>query len=139
MLEASRILAQARIEAQERHLEVSRARLLKIVSTKLRTTMVGSLSAVERRFGVLWGQGKDVAELSESERVWREVWYLLREEILDLGNGQLRAIEKEMPQYQIDWKRYRSEFRLEEEHDSESHQVSGQGGREDPGPGSGKA
>jgi hypothetical protein len=138
MAQASLVLAEARKDAQERHLEISRARLLRIVTKKLRTTMVGAMSAVEKRLGVLWGQGKPAEELSESELAWREVWYLLREEILDLGNGQLRAIEKEMPQYQVDWKRYRSEFRLvedEERNGTESNQVHGEGGGEEPGAG----
>jgi hypothetical protein len=42
----------------ERYAEQSRERLRRNTETKIRTTMIGSLSIVEQKLGRLWGQGK---------------------------------------------------------------------------------
>ena len=85
-----------------------RRRLARIVATKHRTTLIGSLSRFEECFGALWGHGLDETELTETQRMWREVWQRCRTGVLDNGNQQLRALEKELEQYEVEWLRYRA-------------------------------
>lgn len=83
----------------------SKERLLKICTTKIRTTMIGALESIEKRlsqyYNVEEGQ-KPTNEQLAIKRLYDE----MRQEILDKGNHQIRNIEKEFEQYEIDWKRY---------------------------------
>ena len=81
----------------------SRERLDKIVKTKMTTLMIGSLDAIEKAFGELWNDG---APVNESERQCQKEWLLLRQTILDLGNKQIRAMQKEIQQYDVEWNKY---------------------------------
>lgn len=74
----------------------SRDRLAKIITTKIRTTMIGALETVEKTFGFLWDQSPEMRELYEKAR----------NEILDRGNNQIRNITTELEQYDIEWLRY---------------------------------
>lgn len=71
-------------------------RLKKAVATRLRTTMIGSISAVEEVFGFLWGHGRPEAGLTEREREMDVLREELRTRILNLGNGQLRSLISEI-------------------------------------------
>ena len=99
-------------QSQERLKEQSRQRLLKIISTKMRTAFIGALSAFEVRFGELWGHGKDVSELTREQKARRQMWEEARQNILNNGNGQLRALELELALYEILWKRYQTTLSL---------------------------
>lgn len=81
--------------------EQSKKRLLKAVETKMRTTFIGAISAIEEELGALWGHGKN--KLTEEEEEFKRIWERLRSHILDTGNSQLRAIVKEINQYNIAW------------------------------------
>ena len=89
-------------ESEEKYRLNSRKRLLTNVSTKFKTTMIGSLAAFEKRFGHIW----------ESDPAWRRIWEEVRTEILDLGNKNLRAAEQEISEYTVSWNRYQTEFRI---------------------------
>lgn len=65
-------------------------RLKQNAETRIRTTMIGSISAVEEIFGFLWGQGKQSA-LTDQESIMDQLRDELRTAILNLGNGQIRA------------------------------------------------
>jgi hypothetical protein len=71
----------------------SRERLLKIVKKKIQTAMIGALDAIERHL-------KDYPEIAE------KVYNDMRKDILDKGNAQIRNIEAEFEQYEINWLRY---------------------------------
>lgn len=96
------------IVAKDRLKEQSKQRLMKIISTKHRTTLIGSLSRFEEFIGkMLWGHGKPDDELTPEQLQWKEMWLQCRTEILNNGNNQLRALEKEIVQYDVEWLRYR--------------------------------
>src|SRR5688572_18077035 len=87
--------------SQMRFAEESRKRLGKIIATKITTTFIGSLAAFEKAFGFLWGQGKRDAERTEEERQFFNIWESVRTEVLNNGNGQLRAIQNELQNHNI--------------------------------------
>lgn len=58
----------------------------------IRTTMIGSIARIEKVFGPFWGFGKDPEERTEKQDRIYSLFKELREEILDLGNEQIRKI-----------------------------------------------
>jgi hypothetical protein len=90
--------------------ETAKRRFAKILETKLKTTMIGSISAFEKLFGSLWGNGKDIRELNQSELKWYELWQNVRTTILNNGNNQLRALMEELQQYTLEWNKYQTSF-----------------------------
>ena len=85
--------------------EVSKDSLLKISKKKIQTTMIGALSTVEKHFGFLWGHESPDALTPEQEHM-KELYDLVRSEILDRGNNQGRNLETEFMNYDITWLRY---------------------------------
>ena len=85
--------------------EISKDRLLKISKKKIQTTMIGALSTVEKHFGFLWGHESPDALTPEQEHM-KELYDLVRSEILDRGNNQGRNLETEFMNYDITWLRY---------------------------------
>ena len=75
------------------------------VSTRIRTTFIGSVDILENRL-------KDI--LSEEEFI------ALRKAILDLGNNQIREMEKELTYYQVDFSE--SRFYIEDKNGGNSVQ-----------------
>jgi hypothetical protein len=93
----------AREEAsKKKYLEDSKQRLLKIITTKMRTIMIGSIDSIEKN---LCKPYED--ENSDEARMIRDIFLRIRQEILDKGNTQIRNIETEFQQYLIEWLRYR--------------------------------
>lgn len=58
----------------------------------IRTTMIGSIARIEKVFGQFWGFGKEPEERTEKQDRVYSLFKELREEILDLGNEQIRKI-----------------------------------------------
>ena len=103
-------------EAKEnKYKEKSKKRLSNIVTTKMKTSFIGAISACENNMGFLWGHGKKEEELDENETAMREVWETIRAEILDNGNGQLRSAMNEINNYSISWNRYHVDLNIETE------------------------
>ena len=88
-----------RKESEDNYNNKSKQRLNKIVETKIRTSFIGALSAFENEFSDF------LADPSIKER-----WNRVRNKILDNGNGQIRAVRKELEQYNIHWKRNELKF-----------------------------
>jgi hypothetical protein len=108
------------IAAGENYKFQSKRRLQKVVETKINTTMIGAISAMEQKFGFLWGQGKPTSQLTDSERDMMDLKDELRTEILNNGNNQKRAAVAEINQYEVEWKRHHMEMHVQErEHPEE--------------------
>jgi hypothetical protein len=84
--------------------------LIKNITKKIQTVMIGSLASIEDNLGHLWGHGTPDEYLSETELEIREKWFDARERILDLGNDKKKAAEYEIGQYTVSWNRYHTEF-----------------------------
>lgn len=91
---------------QERAEANARRKLEGVIQKKCQTTMIGALARFEERFGHLWAHGTPEKDLSEEERTWRETWDLVRTEVLNNGNNQLRAIKEELGQYSVSYNGY---------------------------------
>ena len=90
---------------EEIYKQKSKERLLKNCKKKIQTTMIGSLSSIEEHLGHLWGH-KTSDQLTEEQEQLRQVYEELRSEILDKGNTQMRNVDAEISQYDINWNRY---------------------------------
>jgi len=83
----------------------SKERLKKIARKKIQTTMIGALDTIEKHLGFLWGPDED-GELSNEARQLKEIYNRVRQEILDRGNGQIRNLDTELEQYDVEWLRF---------------------------------
>lgn len=99
-----------REKSRERLKSASRERLLRIIETKIRTTMIGALAAVEESIGrELWGHGRPRCDCTPEQLRWRDVWEnVVRPAILNNGNNQLRAMQAEVALYEIIWTGYQN-------------------------------
>lgn len=79
-------------------------RLSEIARRKIETTMIGSLASIEKHFGFLWGHG-EYTLTKEQERM-KETYEVLRAEILDKGNAQIRHIESDINNFDIKTNRF---------------------------------
>lgn len=61
-----------------------------ILTKRFQTTMIGALFAFEETFGHLWGQNKHENHLTNEELDFLDKWDLVRNQILNNGNNQLR-------------------------------------------------
>jgi hypothetical protein len=98
-------------DKEVRYNESSKDRLSKVSKKKIQTTMIGALSSIEAHFGFLWGQDNSEEltprqELTPEQEHMKEVYELVRSEILDRGNNQVRNLEAELTQYDVKWNRY---------------------------------
>lgn len=89
----------------DRQKEASKERLLRVSKKKIQTTMIGALSSVEKHLGFLWGH-ESSEPLTPEQKHLKEVYELVRSEILDRGNNQARNLETEFSSYDIKWLKY---------------------------------
>lgn len=87
---------------EDRQKELSRERLFEAAKKKIQTTMIGSLSSMEKHFGFLW----DVDNPNVEQQKLKEFFEDMRSEILDRGNTQIRNLENEFLNYEVIWKKY---------------------------------
>lgn len=92
------------IKRYSKYKEDSRERLSSNVKKKVQTTMIGAISSIEEHFGFLWD-----SDTQEAEQM-RQLFFRLRSEILDKGNYQIRNIDAELAQYDVEWLRFRLEM-----------------------------
>jgi hypothetical protein len=90
----------------QRSKDASYDSLLKFTKKKVQTTMIGSLSDIESFFGFLWGFGEPELQLSEEQKHMKEIFEEVRAKILDRGNTQMRELEIEFVNYEINRKKY---------------------------------
>ncbi len=100
--------------SKDKYKHDSHERLNKIGKKKIQTTMVGALSVIEKHFGFLWGHDKSDS-LTEEEKCMRELFELVRAEIFDNGNTQMRNFATELEQYDIEWLRYHMDLLVKPE------------------------
>jgi hypothetical protein len=101
---ATNIRKDAETQGKARYAEQSKIRLTKVMTTKIKTTMIGALASIENHFGFLW-EPRD-GQNSVEQIQMREIFEKLREEILNNGNNQIRNATSELQQYNVEWLRY---------------------------------
>jgi hypothetical protein len=92
--------------------KLSRNRLEEILSTHIKTVMIGALSDFEKTFGELWGHGLSEDKLNENEIHVRELWNEVRTSILDRGNNKIKHMRSELSRHDIKWNRYITKFKV---------------------------
>jgi hypothetical protein len=80
----------------------SKERLKKIATKKVQTTMIGALDSIEKHLGFLWEENSEL----------RETYEIVRQEILDRGNDQIRNLMSELDMYDIEWLRYNLQLKV---------------------------
>lgn len=85
---------------EEKH---SKEKLTKDTIKKIKTTMIGAIASIEEHF-----------EMYFEDENFREIFEELREEILDKGNKQIRALELELKQYSVKWNRHEYQLPVRE-------------------------
>lgn len=76
----------------------SKRLLLSDASQKIKTTMIGSLDAVEKAFH---------SYLSDADPVFLEQFREARKRILDLGNDQILKFKEDLENYEVECKSYK--------------------------------
>lgn len=87
---------------EDRHKAMSYDSLKERMANRIRTTMIGAISSIEEYFGFLWGH--DEENPTKSQKDLKRVFEDLRKEILDKGNNQLRSIDSDLCNYDINKK-----------------------------------
>lgn len=86
----------------------NRDRFKNICKKKFQTCFIFPLAEFENVFGEkLIGSGLREDELTEEQKFNRVMWNQLRKNILDKGNGQLRAFLSEIELYSIEYVGYK--------------------------------
>jgi hypothetical protein len=98
---------------QEKYESDSKERLSKILRKKVITTMIGSLSSIEKHFGFLWEGDPD--SLTPEQKTMYDIYQKTREEILDKGNTQAKNVDAELSQYEVKWLRYTNNIPVKKE------------------------
>lgn len=123
-----RLVDRRRAQQQEdrlRSLELDRAALSEAVSSRIRTTMIGSIAAIEEELGFLWGQGGVPAGLDVVEAdvlvglagLFDAARERLRTRILNLGNHHRRSAEAEIDRLDVAPRLYGYEFEFQNRKD----------------------
>lgn len=70
--------------------------LIEHIQKSCKTIFVGAISKIEKHFGSLWSEDKDLDEsqMTEDQKKWYNIFMNAREEIFDQGNKQLNKIVK---------------------------------------------
>lgn len=72
--------------------------------TYITTTMIGAIEAVEKGFGFLW------AGDSEDAKFMQKRFVEVRKSILDKGNKQIKSIDSDINEYEVDTMRFVTNF-----------------------------
>lgn len=83
----------------------SKELLKKNMTTKIKTTMIGSISIIEDRLTKLWGNLE-----SDLEREIFEAFQSARSEILKKGHKQMENACVEIDTFEVNWLRYQTKI-----------------------------
>lgn len=88
---------------------------IQIAEKRIETTMIGALSRFENIFGYLWGHHKNHNEqLTDKEVYFDNLWQDVRNNILNHGNQQIRAMNNDMNKHSTQTPlKYNYKFRLD--------------------------
>lgn len=95
-----RLVKEVEAQRKAKYKADSKDRLKKIARKKIQTTMIGALATIEENLGFLWD-----GDSSQAKKL-KELYNNIRQEILDRGNDQIRKLDTEIDQYDIEWLRF---------------------------------
>lgn len=85
--------------------QMAKQKLVDSMRKKIQTTMIGALASIEKFFGPSWGHDLEGGLTPKQEKM-KELYDELRSEILDKGNVQIRAMEAEINNYEVNSVKY---------------------------------
>lgn len=107
----SRAASQSIRYTDEKLKDSSKKKLRKVMETKMKTLMIGAIAKIESFFGEkVWGFNLSEDECSNEQLDNELIWEQLRDEILNLGNKQIRAAMSELDLYDVVWTGYKYQF-----------------------------
>lgn len=113
-----RQVREAKEKSNTKYKENSKSRLKTLVEKKFTTVIIGALAKFEERFGEIWGHGEYEEDMTESQKKQGEMWEMVRTDILNNGNAQMRAAMNEIDQYTMTWDRYQTDFIIRNQGDN---------------------
>lgn len=84
-----------RVESQ---FDANKNRLRQSVVTRLKTSFIFAIAEIEDKFGHLWNPDSQDDEV-EGPEYYKSLFLELRKRVLDNGNAQIRAFEKDLEGY----------------------------------------
>lgn len=87
----------------------SKERLYQAITKRIKTSFIGALDSVESHMSPLW-ESEDGKPLTEAQKEIREMFMMIRSEILDKGNNQIREMKNDLDVYEVQFKSYRLEL-----------------------------
>ena len=105
---------ESRVRDSDNKKKNSKEKLRLNLEKKIRTTMIGLIDKIEKYFGEDWGHGLKEEECSDNQLDKYEIWQQCRQEMLDLGNKQIRASSSELDLYDVEFKGYQYHFNARE-------------------------
>lgn len=79
--------------------------LTESIRRRITTTMIGSIDAVEKKFGFLWSD-----QNTQDAKFMQKLFLEVRKTILDNGNAQLKAAQEEIAGYEVEQSNYYTVF-----------------------------
>ena len=92
-------------------------KLKNVIEKKIKTIMIGAVYAIEQEFGLEWDKAnREYVKTNNQHNISNELVEAIqqiRDDILDLGNDQLRALKNEIDEYfDVKPRIYHTEFRV---------------------------
>ena len=103
---------QRKLYDKESSKESARNRLKTMLKKKMTTILVGCVARIEEEMGNLWAHGVYSQDKTDAELDLTVVWKMCRDKMFDLGNAQIRAMEKELNGYAVEVLREHTQFRV---------------------------
>lgn len=79
--------------------------LKSLMQNRIKTTMVGAISSIEKYLGFLFAQNEE-RELTPEEQEIKDIFLDLRKDILDKGNTEIRKLDEDFKKFNITRKVY---------------------------------
>ena len=89
----------------------SKEELRRLLNKYIDTTMIGAIAKMEAYFGKDWGHGLKEEECTNEQLDLYDVWQQCRDEILNNGNAQKRAMNHELDLFDVQWSGYKKNFK----------------------------
>ena len=96
--------------AKEKHYQESKNQLINVVEKRIKTTMIGAIATIEESLSCFWKT--EEGSMNEEQKQIYNIFQDMRSKILDNGNNQIRLLEKDVDNFNIEAKKYHISFQI---------------------------
>lgn len=100
--------------AKEENFKRSRANLKNLIEKRMKTVMVGSLASFEEKFEQFW-KPEPGQKMTKEQELLQKLFQEVRSSILDKGNNQIRLLEKDLENFNVEAKKYHLQFKVDQQ------------------------